>query len=67
MGVGTWTKIGLNNTDFKIQGAFDADNDLFTAPVDGIYIFGATLLKKFNASTSTRMRGRFVLKGSNEI
>ena len=28
MGVGTWTKIGLNNTDYNDQGAFDADGYL---------------------------------------
>jgi hypothetical protein len=27
VGVGTWTKIGLNNTDYNDQGAFDAANN----------------------------------------
>lgn len=35
VGVGTWTKIGLNITDYNDQGAFDAGTNLFTAPVDG--------------------------------
>ena len=35
VGVGAWTKIGLNNTDYNDQGAFDAGTSLFTAPVDG--------------------------------
>ena len=37
VGVGAWTKIGLNNTDYNDQGAFDAGTSLFTAPVDGAY------------------------------
>lgn len=53
--VGTWTKIGLTNTDYNDLGAFDAANNRFVAPVDGTYLFGATLLYKVNASTSARM------------
>ena len=67
VGVGTWTKIGLNNTDYNDQGAFDAANNHFVAPVDGTYLFGATLLYKVNASTSARMSGRLVLNGTTEI
>ena len=67
VGVGTWTKIGLNNTDYNDQAAFDAGTSLFTAPVDGTYIFGATLLYKINASATARMRGRLVLNGATEI
>jgi hypothetical protein len=67
VGVGTWTKIGLNNTDTNDQGAFDAATNLFVAPVDGTYLFGATLLYKVNSSTSARMRGRLVLNGATEI
>jgi hypothetical protein len=67
VGVGTWTKIGLNNTDTNDQGAFDAANNHFVAPADGTYLFGATLLYKINASGSARMRGRLVLNGTTEI
>jgi len=67
VGVGAWTKIGLNNTDYNDQGAFDAGTSLFTAPVDGTYLFGATLLYKINASATARMRGRLVLNGLTEI
>lgn len=67
VGVGAWTKIGLNNTDTNDQGAFDAGTSLFTAPVDGTYHFGATLLYKVNSSTSARMRGRLVLNETTEI
>lgn len=67
VGVGTWTKIGLNNTDYNDQGWFDAANNHFVAPVDGTYLLGATLLYKVNASTSARMSGRLVLNGTTEI
>jgi hypothetical protein len=67
VGVGTWTKIGLNNTDYNDQDGFDAGTNLFTAPVDGTYLFGATLLYKINSSVSARMRGRLVLNGVTEI
>ena len=67
VGVGIWTKIGLNNTEYNEQGAFDAGTNRFTAPVDGTYLFGATLLYKVNSSTSARMRGRLVLNGATEI
>ena len=67
VGVGTWTKIGLNNTDTNDQGAFDAANNHFVAPADGTYLFGATLLYKINASATARMRGRLVLNGTTEI
>jgi hypothetical protein len=67
VGVGTWTKIAINNTDTNDQGAFDAANNRFVAPVDGTYLFGATLLYRVNSSTSARMRGRLVLNGATEI
>ena len=65
--VDSWTKIGINNTDTNDQGAFDAGNNRFVAPVAGTYLFGATLLYKINSSTNARMRGRLVLNGSTEI
>ncbi len=67
VGVGAWTKIAINNTDYNDQGAFDAANNRFVAPADGTYQFGATLLYKVNSSTSARMRGRLVLNGATEI
>jgi hypothetical protein len=65
--VDTWTKLGINNTDANDQGAFDAGNNRLVAPVDGTYLFGATLLYKINSSASARMRGRLVLNGASEI
>jgi hypothetical protein len=63
----TWTKIAINNTEVNDQGAFDAANIRFVAPVAGTYLFGASLLYKVNASTTARMNGRLVLNGSTEI
>jgi hypothetical protein len=65
--IDTWTRIGINNTDYNDQGAFDAGNNRFVAPVAGTYLFGATLLYKVNSSTTARMRGRLVLNGATEI
>ena len=65
--VDTWTKIGINTTEYNDQGAFDAGANHFVAPADGTYLLGATLLFKVNASTAARMRGRLVLNGTTEI
>ncbi len=67
VGVGVWTKIAINNTDYNDQGGFDAGANLFTAPVDGTYLVGATLMYKVNSSTAARMRGPLVLNGTTEI
>jgi hypothetical protein len=67
VGVGTWTTIAINNTDVNDQGAFDAANNRFVAPVDGDYLFGATLLYKVNSATTARLRGRLVLNGTAEV
>ena len=63
----TWTKIAINNTEYNDQGAFDAANNRFVAPVAGTYLFGASQLYKVNASTTARMNGRLVLNGTTEI
>ncbi|MBK0327282.1 DUF2793 domain-containing protein [Rhodobacteraceae bacterium F11138] len=63
----TWTKIAINNTEYNDQGAFDATNNHFVAPVAGTYLLGASLLYKENSATNMKMRGRLVLNGSTEI
>lgn len=45
----------------------DAANNQFVAPVGGTYLFGATLIYKFNSSTAARMRGLVVPNGVTEI
>ena len=62
-----WTKIAINNTEYNDQGAFDAANNRFVAPLADTYLFGASLLYKVNASTTARMNGRLVLNGPTEI
>jgi len=63
----SWTKIGINAVEANDQGAFDQATNLFTAPVAGTYLSGASLLCKAGASTPARMRGRLVLNGTTEI
>lgn len=65
--VGTWTKLGIDTVEYNDQGAFDIATNRFVAPVDGTYLFGATLLFKVDASATARMRGRLVLNGTTEI
>ena len=65
--MGSWTKIGINNTEYNNQGAFDAGTNQFVAPVDGTYLFGATLMFKVNASTSARMSERLVINGTDVL
>jgi hypothetical protein len=67
VGVGTWTKLGINTADYNEQGDFDAATNRFTAPVDGTYTFGANLTYKTNGNASARMQGRFVLNGSTAL
>ena len=63
----TWTAIAINATEANDQNVFDAGTYLFTAPTDGTYLLGASLLYKTNGSSSARMSGRLVLNGSTEI
>jgi hypothetical protein len=63
----TWTTIGINNTDYNDQNAFDAGTNRFTAPVAGLYTFGATCLYKVNSSTSARMQARLLKNGTDVI
>ena len=63
----TWTKLAINATEANDQNVFDAGASVFTAPADGTYLLGASLLYKTNGSASSRMRGRLVLNGSAEI
>ncbi len=64
--IGTKIKLAINNADYNDQGAFDAANNQFVAPVDGTYLFAATLLYKINASATARTRGRMVLNAQRK-
>ncbi|MGH1354069.1 MAG: DUF2793 domain-containing protein [Thalassovita sp.] len=64
-----WTTAAINNAATNDQGCFDAATHLFTAPVDGTYLLGGTLLYKkhlSNAQLNIRMllNGTDVLNGS---
>lgn len=67
IGVGTWTKIGINVTESNDQGAFDAVTNLFTAPVEGTYAFGASLTYKTNGNSGARMQGRMLKNGTDVL
>jgi hypothetical protein len=63
----SWTTISINTTDYNDQNAFDAGNNRFTAPVAGLYTFGATCLYKVNSSTSARMQARLLKNGTDVV
>ena len=63
VGVGAW----INVAEYNDQASFDAATNLFTAPVDGTYLLGASLTYKTNGNASARMQGRLVLNGLTAI
>lgn len=65
--VDVWTKIGINVAEANDQGVFDAATNRFVAPVAGLYLFGASLLHRINASNTARMRARLVRNGTTQI
>ncbi|MDF1671600.1 MAG: DUF2793 domain-containing protein [Roseovarius sp.] len=62
-----WTTIGINNAESNDQGVLDTSSNLFTVPISGTYLLGATLLYKETAGPTARIRGRLLLNGSTEI
>ena len=67
IGVGTWTKLGINTAEYNDQACFDAATNMFTAPVDGTYLLGASLMYKTNGNAGARMQGRLLLNGVTAI
>jgi len=52
-----WSTIGINTVEFNDQACFDASTNLFTAPVDGSYLFGGSIhFKKHLASAHSCIR-----------
>ena len=67
IGVGAWTKLGINTAAYNDQACFDAGSNLFTAPVDGTYLLGASLMYKTNGNAGARLQGRLVLNSASAI
>ena len=67
IGVAAWTKLGVNTAQSNDQACFDAATNLFTAPVDGTYLLGASLMYKTNGNAGARMQGRLVVNGATAI
>lgn len=65
--VGTWIKLGINTASSNDQACFDAATNLFTAPVDGTYLLGASLTYKTNGNAGAHLQGRLVLNGATAI
>ncbi|WP_137390660.1 DUF2793 domain-containing protein [Rhodoligotrophos defluvii] len=63
----SWTTISLNQTEFDNRSAFNTTSHLFTAPVAGAYLFGASCLYKIDASANARMRARLWKNGATVI
>ncbi|XDA98272.1 DUF2793 domain-containing protein [Sulfitobacter sp. LCG007] len=59
----TWTTIGINVAEYNDQLAFDAATGSFTAPVDGTYLFGATLVFKLDSNPGAKMGARLLQNG----
>lgn len=61
----SWTTLSINAADYNDQACFDAATNSFTAPVDGTYLFGATLVFKMDSSLAARMGGRLLVNGTD--
>ncbi|UFK26658.1 ribonuclease III [Roseobacter phage RDJL3] len=60
----TWTKVPCNNARHNDQGAFNGTTNLFTAPHDGYYSFGAGFTFKENATVPTEIRVGLSINGA---
>jgi hypothetical protein len=60
----TWIKIAINTVEANDQAAFDPATNRFTAPVAGLYCFGASLLFKQDTSANAKLRARLMRNGS---
>jgi hypothetical protein len=67
MAVNAWVKIAINQAEANDQAAFDTSTNLFTAPVDGTYLFGGSIVFRKDASNDVRIQIRLVRNGVDEI
>ena len=63
----SWIKIAINEAEYNDQGTFDAVTNVFTAPADGSYMFGASLAYGGISGDDARMGGRLIRNGSAQI
>ena len=63
----TCVKIAINTLDYNDQSTFDANTNLFTTPVDGLYQFGGHLLFKEDASNNARINARLIKNSSDAL
>ena len=63
----SWTRIAINEGEYNDQSAFDAATGLFTAPVAGTYLLGATLVFKQDSSDQARMGARLLVNGTTPV
>ena len=59
--------LSIDTAESNDQACFDAGTNLFTAPVAGTYLLGASLMYKTNGNAGARMQGRLVLNGASAI
>ncbi|UFK26776.1 ribonuclease III [Roseobacter phage RDJL6] len=60
----TWTKVSINNTRHNDQGDFSAGSNVFTAPHDGYFCFGAGYTFKANATVPEEIRVGLSVNGA---
>lgn len=64
IGAEAWTNITMNDTRHNDQGAYNTGTNLFTAPHDGYYCFGAGYTFKANAAVPTKLQVGLSINGA---
>ena len=62
-----WVRVSMNVGEYNAQNAFDASNNVFTAPVAGTYLMGACYVYKRNSRDDAMLQGRLVKNSSSEV